>query len=300
MISEEFLAKIPIFEKLAPADVESLRRLWKPHELRAGEVLFRKGEMGNSMVIIEEGRIEITVPIESQKKEMQISVLHEGEFVGELALIDGLPRTATATALGPCRVQEMMREDFLGFLSTRPSVAISMLSEMAQRLRATNELVQSLASRNVNEEIEESLSFGDRLADKIASAGGSWGFISGFFLFLAAWMTLNTVQLWYQPFDEYPFIFLNLVLSCLAAVQAPVIMMSQNRAQRKDRLKAELDYQVNLKSELMLQQLHVKFDEMRSSELREIHETLHRTTGELYRRVEVLERRLEAERVSKG
>src|SRR3990172_560922 len=163
------------------------------------------------------------------------------------------------------RVQEMKRDDFVGFLLERPTVAISMMSEMGKRLRATNELVQSLASKNVNEEIEERLTFGERFSDKIAEFGGSWAFIILFMTLLFAWMIVNTVQMWFRPFDDFPFIFLNLLLSCVAALQAPVIMMSQNRAQKKDRLKAELDYQVNLKSELMIQQLHVKFDEMRAN-----------------------------------
>jgi uncharacterized membrane protein len=226
------------------------------------------------MVVIEEGTIEISVPVENQQKEMQISVLHKGEFVGELALIDGLPRTATARSVEGCRVQEMKRDDFVGFLLDRPTVAISMMSEMGKRLRATNELVQSLASKNVNEEIEESLTFGERVADKIAEFGGSWPFIILFLVMLVFWMVLNTFQFWFHPFDEFPFIFLNLLLSSLAAIQAPVIMMSQNRAQKKDRLRTELDYQINLKSELMIQQLHVKFDELLASEIHEMHVTL--------------------------
>lgn len=274
MISQEFLQQIPIFEKLSQSDYEVLGKLWKSRRLRKGEVLFRIGELGSSMVVIEEGNIEISVPVENEKKEMQISVLHEGEFVGELALIDGFPRTATARALEDCRVQEMRRDDFVGFLLERPTVAISMMSEIGKRLRSTNELVQSLASKNVNEEIEEQLTFGERLADKIAEFGGSWSFIIVFAVFLFAWMGVNTIQLWFRPFDEFPYIFLNLMLSCLAAVQAPLIMMSQNRAQKKDRLKAELDYQVNLKSELMIQQLHVKFDELRANEIHEMHTTI--------------------------
>lgn len=280
MISQEFLQKIPVFEKLSPSDFEVLGKLWKTRKLRKNEVLFRFGEVGTSMVIIEEGKIEISVPVDNQqKKEMQISVLHEGEFVGELALIDGLPRTATARALEECRVQEMRRDDFVAFLLDRPTVAISMMSEMGKRLRSTNELVQSLASKNVNEEIEERLTFGERLADRIAEFGGSWGFISAFGFFLVVWMIVNTIQLWFKPFDEFPFIFLNLMLSCVAAVQAPLIMMSQNRAQKKDRLKAELDYQVNLKSELMIQQLHVKFDELRANEIHEMHTTIDQITA---------------------
>lgn len=279
MISQEFLQQIPIFEKLSPADFEVLINLWKPRKLRKSEVLFRYGDTGTSMVVIEEGTIGITVPIDTEKKEIQISVLHEGEFVGELALIDGLPRTATARALEPSRVQEMKRDDFVQFLLERPAVAISMMSEMGKRLRATNELVQSLASKNVNEEIEERLTVGERLADKIAEFGGSWTFIISFMVALGLWMAVNTIQLWFRPFDEFPFIFLNLMLSCVAALQAPIIMMSQNRAQKKDRLKAELDYQVNLKSELMIQQLHVKFDELRANEIHDIHRVIDERLG---------------------
>jgi len=284
MVSQEFLQKIPIFEKLSASDFEVLANLWKPRKLKGGEVLFRFGEVGTSMVVIEEGKIEINVPVENEQKEMQISVLHEGEFVGELALIDGLPRTATARAIEKCRVQEMKRDDFVNFLLDRPTVAISMMSEMGKRLRATNELVQSLASKNVNQEIEERLTLGERLSDKIAELGGSWKFISTFGVFLAIWMVMNTIQLWFSPFDEYPFIFLNLMLSCLAALQAPIIMMSQNRAQKKDRLKAELDYQVNLKSELMIQQLHVKFDELRANEIHDIHSSVHTQIPSLRKR----------------
>ena len=288
MISQEFLQKIPIFEKLSGPDFDVLGKLWKQRKLRKGEVLFRFGELGTSMVVIEEGNIAISVPVENEHKEMQISVLHEGEFVGELALIDGLPRTATARAVEECRVQEMKRDDFVAFLLERPTVAISMMSEMGKRLRSTNELVQSLASKNVNEEIEERLTVGERIADKIAEFGGSWPFIIIFFLFLAGWMLVNTIQLWFRPFDDFPFIFLNLMLSCLAAVQAPVIMMSQNRSQKKDRLQAELDYQVNLKSELMIQQLHVKFDELRANEIHDMHTTLDQITA-IKKRLEELE-----------
>ncbi|MEX0602257.1 MAG: DUF1003 domain-containing protein [Bacteroidota bacterium] len=289
MISREFLSRIPIFEKLSPSDIDVLVDLWKFRILDSGDILFRIGEIGTSMVIIEEGSIEISIPVDGQTREMQVSLLHEGEFVGELALIDGLPRTANARAAERCRVYEMKREEFIDFLLGRPTVAIMMMAEIGRRLRQTNELVQSLASKNVNEEIEDTLSFGERLADKIAVFGGSWGFISAFGVFLGLWMVVNTVQLWFEPFDDFPFIFLNLILSCLAAIQAPVIMMSQNRAQKKDRLKAELDYQVNLKSELMLQKLHVKFDELRGTEIHEIHSTIG-DVRELQQRLGALER----------
>lgn len=288
-MTREDLIKIPIFERLTEADGEVLLKLWKPRTLKEGQILFRKDDQGDSMFLIEDGAVEITVPINQPQKEMRVSVLGAGEFVGELSLIDGLPRTATARALEDCRLLEMRRDDFLKFLMERPSVAILMVSEIGKRLRSTNELVQSLASKNVNVEIEERLSLGDRIADKVAEFGGSWSFILSFILFMGLWMGLNTWQILFKPFDEHPFILLNLMLSTIAALQAPVIMMSQNRAQKKDRLRADLDYQVNLKSELMLQQLHAKVDELRATDLDQIQSTLQELTA-LKQRVEEIGR----------
>lgn len=267
MITKEFLSKIPIFKFLPEEDHISLVSLWRMKTLKAGEVLFRKGEPGSSMYVIEEGDIEILLPVDPPVNEVQLSILKEGEFFGELALFADSPRTATTRALTDTRLVEMQRGDFITFVMERPSVGISMLSEMAKRLLLTNELITSLASKNPNEEIEEKLSVGDRISDKIAEFGGSWRFILSFGAFMAVWIGLNTVQLISQPFDEYPFILLNLMLSTVAALQAPVIMMSQNRAQKKDRLKADLDYQVNVKSELMLQQLHQKMDRLMDEEI---------------------------------
>ncbi len=297
IISKEFLAKIPMFQNLSAHDLEVLNGFWQERRLKKGEILFKQGESGDAMFLIKEGSLEITVPIDAPQKTMTVSVLHEGDFVGELSLIDGQPRTATATALKECWLLEMKRDDFIKFLTGRPSVSISMMSEIGKRLRSTNELVMSLASKNVNKEIEEQLSFGDRLADKIAVFGGSWKFIIAFAVVLFSWMGMNTIQLWFRPFDEYPFIFLNLILSCLAAIQAPVIMMSQNRAQKKDRLKAELDYQVNLKSELMIQQLHVKMDEMRAQELHDLHSAIPSTLADFQTRMDDLERVLNGRNV---
>ncbi|KSB91732.1 hypothetical protein AS593_06835 [Caulobacter vibrioides] len=125
-------------------------------------------------------------------------------------------------------------------------------------------------ARNIADETDEAMSFGQRLADRVAEIGGSWGFIIGFALFLGAWTGLNALalpRLGLSPFDPYPFIFLNLILSMVAAVQAPIIMMSQNRQAAKDRAAAEHDYEVNLKSELEIMALHEKLDAMRAREL---------------------------------
>ncbi|NUN68300.1 MAG: DUF1003 domain-containing protein [Bacteroidetes bacterium] len=274
MISKEFLSKIPIFKFLPEEDHVSLVSLWRVRALKAGETLFRKGEPGSSMFVIEEGEMEIVLPVDPPVNEVQLSILREGEFFGELSLFADTPRTATARAVTDTKLVEMQRGDFITFVMERPSVGISMLSEMAKRLQMTNELISNLASKNPNEEIEEKLTFGDRIADKIAEFGGSWKFIIAFGVFMAIWIGLNVLQFLFQPFDPYPFVFLNLMLSTVAALQAPVIMMSQNRAQKKDRLKADLDYQVNVKSELMLQQMHQKMDRLMDEEFAHVRREL--------------------------
>lgn len=289
MISLEFLAKIPIFEMLSPVDLEVLRGLWLPRELKQGDILFRKGDSGSSMYIIEEGTIDISVPAKENQGDVRVSLLNKGDFFGELSLVDGLPRTAKATAVSDCRLLEMRRVDFIQFVTGRPAVAISMISEMGKRIRATNDLVTSIASKNVNVEMEEQLSFGDKLADKVTELVGSWKFVIYFLGALALWIVLNVLVVVFKPFDAYPFIFLNLLLAVVASLQAPLIMMSQNRAQKQDRLKADLDYQVSLKSELMLQQLHSKTDEMRTLEFETMQEILQKELAYIRRQLDRLQ-----------
>jgi uncharacterized membrane protein len=274
MVTRESLSKISIFQSLSGDDMDLLSKLWTERSFKNDDVLFRKGETASSMFIIDDGEVEILVPNQSGEKNVRVSLLKEGDFFGELSLIIGSPRTATARVVRECRLLEIERSVFVRFLNDRPAVAISIIGEMGQRLRATNDLVTSLASKNVNVEMDERLSFGDRLADKVEKFVGSWTFIIWFLVFLGMWVILNAVQLICSPFDVYPYTFLNLVLGLISSLQAPLIMMSQNRAQTKDRLRAELDYQVNVKSELMLQQLHEKLDEIRSVELQMMQKTL--------------------------
>jgi len=264
-MSQDILAQIPIFEDVPPEDREQAARLWKPRSLKAGEYLFQRSDPGDSMFVIESGVIEVIIPTELGEGEVTATHMHPGDFVGELALLSGMPRTAAARAAEDTRVLEMTRDDFMGFVEKRPNVAVAMLEEMGKRLRSTNELFMKITSKNANDLLEETYTLGERIADKVAEFGGSWTFIFSFGTFLFAWMGVNLVQYWFLPFDHFPFIFLNLILSCLAAIQAPVIMMSQNRSSKKDRMRADLDYQSGVKSELMLQQLHGKIDTLSES-----------------------------------
>jgi len=143
--------------------------------------------------------------------------------------------------------------------------AVQLEKEIREKIRRGERV-----SKNINVVHGERLSLGERMSDRLADTAGSWGFIGLFFLFLVFWIAINSVQFLFKPFDHYPYILLNLMLSCLAAIQAPVIMMSQNRQEAKDRLRSEHDYEVNLKAELEIQGLHEKLDQLREKQWQDL------------------------------
>jgi uncharacterized membrane protein len=162
---------------------------------------------------------------------------------------------------------------------------IDHLSEAEREVLAST-AEQTALSKDINRTLKGKLSFGDRLADDIARIGGSWSFILGFIAFLGVWAVFNVWLLGRDSFDPYPFIFLNLLLSMLAALQAPVIMMSQNRQAERDRLDAAHDYEVNLKAEIEIMALHDKLDELRHRELVAVHEEMQKIAADVARLVE--------------
>jgi CRP/FNR family cyclic AMP-dependent transcriptional regulator len=246
---QELLAAIPIFESLTDEDVDALAGRLETADYDAGQVIFQQGDEGSALFVIEEGAVEISYGEGSSK--VTLATLFPGKYFGELSLFDGAPRSATATAVKRSRLIRLDRDDLVEFVNASPAAALRIIGEMGERLRQTNELMSRQVSRNVMLEVEEQLTFGQRIADKVASFGGSWPFIFIFGAIMAVWMSVNVVAL--ARFDPYPFILLNLVLSTVAAIQAPIIMMSQNRQASKDKLLAENDYQVNLKAEMEIE-----------------------------------------------
>jgi CRP/FNR family cyclic AMP-dependent transcriptional regulator len=206
------------------------------------------------MYLIERGKVRICVQ-DTDGREMTLTEFGRGDFFGDMALLDGQRRSADAIVAEDARLAVLSREHFLSFLRSSPDVALEMLTALANRLRRTDELLRHTATRNVNVEEEAQLTLADRAADLIAEFGGSWKFIFSAIGFLILWVATNTLLLWQSPFDKYPFILLNLVLNMIFALQAPIIMMSQNRQAHKDRLRADLDYQLNLKNELALNEI---------------------------------------------
>jgi uncharacterized membrane protein len=185
-----------------------------------------------------------------------------GDIFGEVSLFDGGPRTASVVAVEPTEVLTLSRDAFLRFLTQNPGAALDVMAVITQRFRNLDGLLRGCVTRNANIEEEKRLSFAEHMADRVAAFGGSWTFILVFCCAMGGWVILNAVFLVKRPFDPYPFILLNLALSTLAAFQAPVIMMAQNRQSMVDRLKAELEYQINLKAELEIAQLHRKVDRL--------------------------------------
>ena len=253
------IGEVPIFGLLDDEEREALAQMMDCREFKAGETVFHYGDAGGEIFILRSGRVELFVEsIEGQK--LILSENESGDVIGELSFLDGGSRTATALAREDTQLLTMHRERLLNFIDKHPHAAMDLLTVVGRRLRATDELLRTQVSRNPNVEEEDRLTFGQRIADKVASFGGSWTFIIIFGVVLTIWVVLNSTALLRNHFDPYPYILLNLFLSMIASIQAPVIMMSQNRQSSKDRLKSDLDYEVNLKAEMEVAHLHRKVD----------------------------------------
>jgi uncharacterized membrane protein len=193
-----------------------------------------------------------------------VATFEAGSFFGELAVFDHQPRNATARAGAGTRLIAVPLQPVAQLLERHPAATLHFMRVIIGRLRSADELLARMKLRNVNEVADAEMTVGERVADTVARFGGSWTFIISFGVFLLAWMGVNSALILRAPPDPFPYIFLNLILSCLAALQAPVIMMSQNRQAAKDRLQADEDYQVNVKAEYAIQQLHRKIDELKA------------------------------------
>ena len=254
------LSDVPIFKLLDDSERATLAALFEQRSCAVGETIFHQGEPGDEIFLVSNGRVQVFITSDTGEK-IILGENTRGDVFGEISLLDGGPRTAAVIAVEPTEVLSLDRDKLLELVQRHPHVAIDLLTVMGQRLRGTDELLRTGVTRNLNEEEEDLMTFGERIADRVASFGGSWTFIMLFGTFLVGWIVLQTL-LGKREIDPFPYILLNLFLSMIAALQAPVIMMSQNRQSTKDRLKADLDYQINLKSELEVAQLHRKLDHL--------------------------------------
>lgn len=252
----ETLRQVPLFGSLDDEAAGELCHLLESLERKAGALLFRAGDQGDAMYLIERGKVRICVRAKDGH-EVTLTELGRGDFFGEMALLDGKRRSADARVVENARLAVLSREHFLSFVRSNPNVALEMLTALTNRLRQTDELLRHSATRNVNVEEAAQLTVADRASDLIAAFGGSWKFIIAAVVFVNVWVWINMWLAWMGKinFDPYPFLLLSTAINVLSVLQAPIILMSQNRQAHKDRLRAEIDYQVNLKNELALNEI---------------------------------------------
>jgi uncharacterized membrane protein len=268
----ESLRSVPLFASLDDDAARDLRNLLSEKTVTQNMLLFRQGDTGDAMYLIESGRVRISIR-DDDKQEVILADLAQGDFFGEMSIIDGRQRSADAHVIEDSRLAVLSRDAFLSFVRTKPDVALEMLSALTDRLRRTDDLLRSRVSRNANEMEQARLTLADRAADLIAEFGGSWKFIITCMLLILFWIVFNSWIL-IRGFDPAPYQMLNLALAVIAGMQAPIIMMSQNRQGEKDRLRADLDYQVNLKNELSLAEVLRRLDVLESERLPKLFEEL--------------------------
>lgn len=252
---------VPLFQSLSSAEARDLFQLLTARDIPAGTALFHRDDPGDAMFFIERGRIRISVT-DADGHDTVLAEMSAGDFFGEMAMLDGQTRSADATAIEETHVAVLARDDFRSFVRRKPDIALGLLTAMTQRLRQTDNLLRHRISRNANDIEAASLTLADRAADLIAEFGGSWKFIGASICFSLFWIALNSWLFYTGAFDPFPYVLLNLVLGMVAGLQAPIIMMSQNRQGEKDRLRADLDYRVNLKNELLLTEVLRRLDEI--------------------------------------
>jgi uncharacterized membrane protein len=214
--------------------------------------------------VVTEGHAEVLIR-DADGSEVILNEVGPGGFFGELSMLTNEPRAARVRAVGQVTTLVLERAEFFDFLRTHTHAAIDVMVELGGRLHENDRILRSMVSRNVNEMDEEQMTWGQRIADKVADTIGSWRFILTQTVILVIWITLNVTLKIDQRWDIYPFILLNLVLSFQSAYSGPVIMMSQNRQSLKDRLAAEVDHQVNTKAEIEINNLMRRMDELEMS-----------------------------------
>jgi len=260
--------EIPIFSLLDADERAVLAEQVELREFAPRQRIYKVGDPGGKAFIIVKGQVQVIV-IDEDNQEVVIDAPGSGEIFGLASMLSASPHLTTAIAVEPTRAIEIDRHDLTALVQRKPLAGLDMLTMVGRHFQAAQELVRSRTARNPNEVIDEQLTFGQRLADSVARFGGSWAFIVSFAVVLVAWVIVN-IALATRAWDPYPFILLNLFLSMLAAVQAPVIMMSQNRQDAKDRLRSELDFSVNRKAEGEIIQLAAKLNRI-EDKLDDIH-----------------------------
>jgi CRP/FNR family cyclic AMP-dependent transcriptional regulator len=254
----EELKHVPLFALLDDDETAVLAAQVDLRTFAPRQRIYKIGDPGAHAYILLSGAVQVST-VDEDHQEVLVDQPGHGDFFGFASMLEQTPHQTSALAMGQCVCVEVSRDDIAILLQRKPLAGMDMLTVLGRQFHASQRLVQLRASRNPNEVIEEEYTFGEHIADAVASFGGSWTFIITFGIVLTVYTCIN-IFLRGKAWDPYPFILLNLFLSMLAAIQAPVIMMSQNRQDKKDRLRSELDFEVNRRAEAEIQNLSRKLN----------------------------------------
>ncbi len=252
------LRHIPLFALLDDEEVAVLATQVELRHFAARQRIYKIGDPGGQAYVMMSGSVHVTT-VDDDNQEVLVDEPKHGDLFGFASMLEETPHQTNAMALEETTCLEVDRDDIAILLQRKPMAGMDMLTVIARQLHAHQQLVRDRVTRNANEVIDEEMTFGNRIADAVARFGGSWSFIISFGVVLVIYTAVN-VKLRHEAWDPYPFILLNLFLSMLAAIQAPVIMMSQNRQDTKDRVRGELDYEVNRRAETEIQDLAKKLN----------------------------------------
>jgi uncharacterized membrane protein len=254
----ELLKNVPVFELLDDEELAVLAAQVELKTFAARERIYKMGDPGAKAYVLASGKVRVTT-VDDDQQEVIVAEPEPGEFFGFASMLDQTPHETAALAMEESQCIEVEREDIAVLLQQKPHAGMDLLAVLGRHFHASQKLVRVRAMRDPNEVIEDTMTFGDRLSDSVARFGGSWAFISLFSVVIVIYSIIN-ISLGKSAWDPYPFILLNLFLSMIAAIQAPIIMMSQNRQDSKDRLRSELDFDVNRRAESEIQTLSRKLN----------------------------------------
>ena len=257
-ITPETLRGVPLFSLLDADELAILAGQVELKHFAARQRIYKKGDAGGQAYVVLSGNVRVT-SIDEDQQEVVVDEPAAGEFFGFASMLQMTPHHTSAIALEDTACLEVTRDDIATLLERKPHAGMDLLTTLGRQIHAAQDLVRMRAARNPNELIEEKETLGEHVADQVAKLGGSWTFIISFAVVMIVYTAANSL-LHNKAWDPYPFILLNLFLSMLAAIQAPVIMMSQNRQDGKDRLRSELDYDVNRRAAAEIQGLARKLN----------------------------------------
>lgn len=255
------LGRSELFEHLTDEDRLGLAQVVDVRLLAAGTTLFQVGEPGESLFIVNSGEVELSIRDTTGQK-IVLTVAAAGQIFGELALLDGGGRTATAVALADTELLELDRDDLLLLFRKTPDAAVRLLAAMGHMTRKADDLLRTRVSRNVNDEVEEHLSGFQKVADWIAWFSGSMAFLLLNAVWFIGWIAINTLPLGLSHFDPFPFGLLTMIVSLEAIFLSCFVLISQNRQAEKDHVRSDVEYEVNIKAELEVAHLHEKTDKI--------------------------------------